>query len=58
MLFKAINRWEIIKMRDKYVPGSNCVREETVHVHIGLHFILRKTLTKKGLCLGGSLSFK
>ena len=31
MLFKAINRWEIIKMRDKYVPGSNCVREETVH---------------------------
>ena len=19
-------------MRDKYVPGSNCVREETVHV--------------------------
>ena len=22
-----------------------------------LHFILRKTLTKKGLCLGGSFSF-
>ena len=25
-------------MRDKYVPGSNCVREETVHVPIGSTF--------------------
>ena len=38
MLFKAINRWEIIKMRDKYVPGSNCARAETVHVPIGSIF--------------------
>ena len=35
MIFKDIERWEVIKMFDKDIPRSNCVREEAIHVSIG-----------------------
>ena len=32
MAFKNIKRWHVIKMFNDYIPRSNCIREETIHV--------------------------
>ena len=29
MIFKNINRWDIIKMSDNIIPSSNCIWEKT-----------------------------
>ena len=34
MFFKNIKGWDIIKMFNKDIPGSNCICEETIHVSI------------------------
>ena len=34
MFFKDVTRWDVIKMFNKDIPGSNCIREKTIHVSI------------------------
>ena len=30
MFFEDLKRWVVIKMFDKNIPGSNCIREEAI----------------------------
>ena len=34
VIFKDIKRWKVIKMRDNFVPGRNCVRKEAILIPI------------------------
>ena len=39
MVFKDIKRWDDIKMFDKDIPGSNCIRENLFLYLFDLHVI-------------------
>ena len=34
MFFKNFKRWDFTKMFNKNIPGSNCIREKTIHVSV------------------------
>ena len=34
IFFQNTERWDVIKMFDNDIPGTNCIREITVHVSI------------------------
>ena len=32
VIFKFINRWDVIKISDNIIPRGNCIRKKAIHV--------------------------